>query len=151
MELEKVKALKKIVDNICDINVDHFSRERRYVNGRAICYKILRDTEAMSYQFIGRQFQKNHATVMHSLKDFRYLLLSDKQMDRDYNKALAIWTDESGEYRELTPLEIKKELKDLVEQNKLLNLSIINVQEECDDRLKEMDSRLQKLLNKCQE
>ena len=112
MELEKVKALKKIVDDVCDIKVDHFSRERRYVNGRAICYKILRDTEAMSYQFIGRQFKKNHATVMHSLKDFRYLLLSDKQMDRDYNKALAIWTDESGEYKELTPLEIKKELND---------------------------------------
>ena len=105
----------------------------------------------MSYQFIGRQFKKNHSTVMYSLKDFRYLLLSDKQMDRDYNKALAIWTDESGEYKELTPLEIKKEIKDLVEQNKLLNLSIINVQEECDDRLKEMDNRLKKLLNKCQE
>lgn len=136
MELEKVKALKNIVEKVCDINLSHNSKERAYVNARAICYKILRDNDKMSYQFIGSQFKRHHATIMYSIKDFRYLILSDRQMERNYNKSLAIWTDEAGEYEELNPLEIKKQLNYLLEQNKLLNLSIINIQDQ---------------LNKCQE
>ena len=151
MNQEKVKALKRIVEQVCNISLDVRTRKRKNINARAIAYKILRDKEYMSYHFIGREFNKSHATILYSVKEFPYLILSDRQMERDYNEILSIWDEESGDYKELTPLKIKKELKDLVEQNKLLNLSIINVQEECDDRLKEMDSRLQKLLNKCQE
>ena len=84
----------------------------------------------MSYNFIGREFNKNHATILYSVKEFPYLILSDRQMERDYNKILSIWNQESGDYKELTPLEIKKQLNYLVEQNKLLNLSIINVQKQ---------------------
>ncbi len=37
------------------------------------------------------------------------------------------------DYIELKPTELKKELKDLAEQNKMLNLSLINVQEQCEE------------------
>ena len=130
MNQEKVKALKKIVEQVCNISLDVRTRKRKNINARAIAYKILRDKEYMSYNFIGREFNKNHATILYSVKEFPYLILSDRQMERDYNKILSIWNQESGDYKELTPLEIKKQLNYLVEQNKLLNLSIINVQKQ---------------------
>jgi len=130
MNQEKVKALKKIVEQICNVNLDIKTRKRENINARAICYKILRDTEYMSYHFIGREFKKSHATILYSVKEFPYLILSNRQMERDYNKILFIWNNESGQYKELTPLQIKKELIDLREQNKMLNLTLINVQEQ---------------------
>jgi len=142
MENEKVNALKKIVEEICSVNLELKSQKREYVNARAICYKILRDTEYMSYNFISRQFKKNHSTVLMSVRDFPYLIMSDRQMERDYEGILAIWKGMTKEYIELKPLEIKKQLKYLEEQNKLLNLSLIDVQEKYDKRLKQLEDRL---------
>jgi hypothetical protein len=151
MNQEKVKALKRIVEQVCNISLDVRTRKRKNINARAIAYKILRDTEYMSYHFIGREFNKSHATVIYSVKEFPYLILSDRQMERDYNEILSIWNQEAGDYKELTPLKIKKDLKDLFEENKLLNLSIINVQKECDAQIIRLEIKLKQLLNKCQE
>lgn len=151
MNREKVKALKRIVEQVCNISLDVRTRKRKNINARAIAYKILRDTEYMSYNFIGREFNKNHSTVLYSVKEFPYLILSDRQMERDYNEILSIWNQESGDYKELTPLKIKKDLKDLFEENKLLNLSIINVQKEFDAQIIRLEIKLKQLLNKCQE
>jgi hypothetical protein len=151
MNREKVKALKRIVEQVCNISLDVRTRKRKNINARAIAYKILRDTEYMSYHFIGREFNKSHATVIYSVKEFPYLILSDRQMERDYNEILSIWNQEAGDYKELTPLKIKKDLKDLFEENKLLNLSIINVQKECDAQIIRLEVKLKQLLNKCQE
>ena len=140
MNQEKVKALKKIVEQVCNISLDVRTRKRKNINARAIAYKILRDKEYMSYNFIGREFNKNHATILYSVKEFPYLIMSNRQMDRDYKYILSIWNAESDEYKTPTPLQIKKELQDLYNQNKMLNLSLTNVQEQ-----------LKQLLNKCQE
>ena len=130
MKTAKATALKKIIEDVCNVNLELNTRERKYVNARAIGYKILRDTEYMSYQFIARQFNRTHATIMYSIKEFPYLIMSNRQMDRDYKDILAIWNAESDEYKTPTPLQIKKELQDLHNKNKLLNLSLINVQKE---------------------
>jgi hypothetical protein len=61
---------------------------------------------------------------------------SDKQMERDYHNIKAIWLEESTDYVELKPIELKKQLNLLQEQNKMLNLSLINVQEKCEELLK---------------
>ena len=142
MKNEKTNALKKIVEEVCNVNLDLKTQKREHVNARAICYKILRDFELMSYHFIGKQFNKSHSTVLLCLRDFRYMLLSDAQMKRDYEGILAIWEGEAEEYVEIKPLEIKKQLKYLHEQNKLLNLSLIDVQKKYDKKIKEFESRL---------
>ena len=57
----------------------------------------------------------------------------DKELNRDYNDILVLWEGESGEYEDVKPLQLKKQLKYLDEQNKLLNLSLNNVQEELEE------------------
>ena len=125
------------------MNLNSNTRKRETINARAICYKILRDECGMSYNLIGKQFSKNHATILHACKEFKFFIMSDRQMERDYKNALSIWKDESIDYKEITPLKIKKDLKDLFEQNKTLSLSLINVQEQFENRLKEIELRLE--------
>ena len=130
MKNEKTNALKKIVEEVCKVNIDLNTRKREYINARAICYKILRDEELLSYNAIGGYFNKSHSTILLCLRDFKYMLLSDGQMKRNYNGILALWEGITEEYEEIKPVEIKKQLKSLEEKNKLLNLSLINVQEQ---------------------
>ena len=54
----------------------------------------------------------------------------DVELERDYQAILTLWEGEMGEYDDIKPLQLKKELKLLHEQNKMLNLSLNNVQEQ---------------------
>ena len=130
MNTEKVKAVKSIVNSYLGVNVDKKNRKERTIQGRAICYKILRDECGLTLSFIGKNFNKNHATILHALREFPYMLKFNKKLEKDFINILDLWTQEADEYVELNPLQLKKELQNLREQNKMLNLSVINVQEE---------------------
>jgi hypothetical protein len=130
MDEEKVIAIKNIVNSHYNIDVSIRAKTDEYVKARAICYKILRDECYFSLKYIGLKFKRSHATVLHSLRAFPYMILQYPQMKKDFELILATWKGQADEYVELKPLQLKKELNDLREQNKMLNLSIINVQEE---------------------
>ena len=130
---QKVKALKNIVNTYFNTSIDSRTRTDKLIKARAIAYKILRDECRFSYTFIAQQFSKNHATVMHAIKEFPWMLKSDKNMERDYYHVLALWQEQSGEYVDLNPVQLKKQLNDLHEQNKMLNLSLIDFQERCEE------------------
>ena len=133
MDQLKVKAIKNIVNTYFNTNVDARNRSDRLVKARAICYKILKEECNMTYSFIAYSFQKNHATIMHAVKEIKWMFKSDKQMERDYHNILALWLEEAADYVELKPTELKKQLNLLQEQNKMLNLSLIDVQEKCEE------------------
>ena len=140
MKEQKVIAIKNIVNTHYNIDVDLKIKTDEFIKARVICYKILREECLFSLQYIGLKFRRNHSTIIHALKGFSIMLIQYPQMKRDYELILATWRGEASEYEELKPLQIKKELFELREQNKLLNLLIINVQKE-----------FKQLINKCQE
>tara|TARA_R100001369_G_scaffold90088_1_gene128588 strand:- start:1257 stop:1691 length:435 start_codon:yes stop_codon:yes gene_type:complete len=133
MNQEKIIAIKNIVNSHYNIDINLTTRTEGFIKARAICYKILREECLMTYPKIGLCFRKNHATIMNALKQFPYMLLQYPQMKRDYHLILATWKGQADEYVELKPLQLKKELNDLREQNKMLNLCLIDVQEELKD------------------
>ena len=133
MEDEKINALKKIVEEVCSVDLNNKTRKRDHINARAICYKILRDVELFSYHAIGKSFNKSHSTILLCLRDFKYMLLSDGQMKRNYEGILSLWKGITEEYKEVSSLEIKNQLQNLQEQNKMLNLSLIDVQKRCEE------------------
>jgi hypothetical protein len=133
MDRLKVDAVKNIVNTYYNINVDSTLRTDQLVKGRAICYKILKEECHMTLSFIGFSFKKSHATIINSLKGIEWMFKSDKQMERDYHVIHALWLEESTDYVELKPIELKKQLNLLQEQNKMLNLSLIDVQERCEE------------------
>jgi len=130
MNEEKVIAIKNIVNTHYNIDVSIRAKTDEHVKARAICYKILRDECFLTLTYIGLKFRRSHATVMHSLKGFPYMILQYPQMKKDFDLILSTWKGEADQYVEMKPLQLKKELNDLREQNKMLNLSLINVQEQ---------------------
>tara|TARA_R110000823_G_scaffold298716_1_gene419166 strand:- start:716 stop:1243 length:528 start_codon:yes stop_codon:yes gene_type:complete len=136
MKNEQVQAIKNIVNSHLEIDVDFKTRKDLYVKARAICYKILRDECLLTYDFIGQQFQKNHATVLHALNEFPFMLKSDSHMDTCYQEILFIWRNDNDEYLNLKPLQLKKQVNDLKTENKTLTQLV-----------KETNSKLEELSN----
>lgn len=126
----KILALKGIVNSVLEIDVDSPRRVEDLIQGRAICYKIMRDDMYFTYTFIAKIFGKNHATILNGYNEFPYMIKFDQAMEHNYHKIKALWKREAGEYEELNPLYLKKQLQKLAEQNNLLNLSMIDVQAE---------------------
>lgn len=73
-----------IINDVLGIDITKNTRHRDYINGRAIYYKILRDGLNMSYASIGMTMGKNHATIMHSLKDFDFYIEYDQNLRKRY-------------------------------------------------------------------
>jgi hypothetical protein len=82
MEIEKLKG---IVNEAFLVDLDIDNRKRETVDARKIYSKILRDS-GYSYQAIGKTINKNHATIIHYIKNIEHLLSYDKVL---YFKYLA--------------------------------------------------------------
>lgn len=128
MESEKVKAVKSLVNTYLNVNVDVKSKSRHLINARAICYKILRDECNMTNSAIARHFSKNHATILHAMKEFPYMLKADSIMKKEYWFLRDEWKAQAGDYDDITQMDIIKEIKYLREQNKSLTLSVEDLQ-----------------------
>ena len=136
MESLQVKTLKYIVNNTMNLNLDSPTREYKYIKARAICYKILREQNEMSYQSIGRFFSKTHATVIHAIREFDSMIAYDKEMKEDYQNILSVWLKPEDEKKEhvdaldlVIKIDVEKSLKELHKQNKMLSLGLLKVQE----------------------
>jgi len=147
MNTQRVKLLKEIVNQAFDLNVDHRSRKTEYIIARAICYKILKEHCDMTYSFIGRQFNKNHATILHSIEEFPWMAKADKDMEKTYRKILDSWLNKSSEFTDVNPDLLKKDLRKLEEHNNLLNLALLEVKEQV-DRLSKDNKRYFTLVKK---
>lgn len=147
---QRVKLLKDIVNQAFNLNVDHRSRKAEYIMARAICYKILKEECKMSSSFIGRQFNKNHATILHSVQEFPWMLKADKEMEKTYRKVLDRWLNKSIDLPDVNPVLLKKDFLKLEENNNLLNLALMEVKEQV-DRLSKDNKRCFNLIKKLEE
>ena len=128
MNIAKTNALKGIVEDVLGVNPCMKSRKVMYIQARAICYAIMRKEMNLTYQFIGSQFNMNHATVMASLDNFQDEVEVDVSFRHNYRKILKVWKSESQEYIELDPVYLKKTVNNLVKSNKLLTLEVEHLQ-----------------------
>ncbi|QDP55963.1 MAG: putative bacterial DnaA helix-turn-helix protein [Prokaryotic dsDNA virus sp.] len=78
------KIALTIVNNYFNISINRNTRQRRYVLARSIFYKVLRDNTKMSFQEIASIFNKNHATVLHSIKQLEGYMEYDSSLRIDY-------------------------------------------------------------------
>ena len=70
-----------IAEKILGLDLLSNSRKEEYIEGRAIVYYILRHKLGMTYQQIAKVFNKNHATVLHALKEWPYMVKYNSQLD----------------------------------------------------------------------
>ena len=73
----KLDIIKSVCEETFDIDLTKRTRKREYVAKRCIYFKIARSTSGASFESIGKSVGRNHATVMHSLKEFEYIIKND--------------------------------------------------------------------------
>ena len=71
METKITKELKKVIQEITGVDINEVSRKREIIEARAVYYKILKQIDKKkSLKSIGASVGKDHATVLHSLKNY---------------------------------------------------------------------------------
>jgi hypothetical protein len=71
METQITLQLKKAIQEITGVDVNEVTRRRETIEARAIYYKVLKQIDKKkSLKSIGASVGKDHATVLHSLKNY---------------------------------------------------------------------------------
>ena len=83
-----IDTIKKIIQDESGIdNILKNSRKRSYVDARRIFYHILRNYHYLSLDKIGKLCgNRNHATILHSLRDIDFLIKSDPDIASLFNR-----------------------------------------------------------------
>jgi predicted transcriptional regulator len=89
--MEEIIELQKIVNNIFLVNIEVKSSKRGVVDARKVYSKILRQ-RGLSFQKIGNCIGKNHATIIHYIKEIDHALIYDKNLREKYILCRDIFT-----------------------------------------------------------
>ena len=121
--MDTAEVLLKITSEVFSIpDIKSNRRQIKYIQARALMYRLLRNTLYMTYQKIGKLFEKNHATVLHAYNEFPYMLKHDPSLDEKYTLIKRLWLGDDNIVTEKKGIEYyKKQNKILVNQNILLN------------------------------
>lgn len=68
----KTERLIKLINSTLEVDIRQNTRIRQYVYARFIYFKVMRD-KYYSLSYIGSSIGKDHATVLHGLKQFEAL------------------------------------------------------------------------------
>ena len=114
MVKENTEQLKRIIHEILNVDVMNMSRKRHIVDARKIYANILHE-RGMSYIGIGRTLKKDHATVIHYIKDSEVLVLMDKSYKRNYERVFAAFerTIEDSDISQYSRFELEEEIERL--------------------------------------
>ena len=134
METQITLQLKQIIKEITGADINQVSRKREIIEARAIYYKILKQIDKKkSLKSIGASVGKDHATVLHSLKNY--------EMFEKFNPTLKLFRKQILQRLNYTPEEqsinlskdemiqsLQIEIMKLTDENINLQEKIINLQ-----------------------
>jgi len=143
METQITLQLKKAIQEITGVDINEVTRKRETIEARAIYYKVLKQIDKKkSLKSIGASVGKDHATVLHSLKNYDMfeqfnptLKLFRKQIMQRLNYAtpdiLDITKDELIQSLQIDVMKLSGEIENLQEtitnlQKPKNNYNIVN-------------------------
>lgn len=88
----KLDAIIKIIDTVTMGRV-HGNRERHNVDARQIYFKIVHDHLRIPISHSAHYINKNHATGIHALKQFKNFYETDKELKRKYHNTIELLDD----------------------------------------------------------
>ncbi len=116
--MKTLDRIHKYVDNALELKIDTPTRKRDYVEGRFLFFAIARETTEYSLGRIGEYLKKDHATVLHGVRLFKTVLISESRYKNLYYK----YVDKN--YIDPT---IKIEIQNTRLEDKVMLLEIQNV------------------------
>lgn len=147
MNFVKINRLKGIANNVFSVDVNSKNRQADIIEARATCYTIMRKELHMGFAEIGKHFLKNHATILHGVKEFPYMVKFRPALKEKYKVCLSLFKTKNDlldtRVDVVDTVLIKKSLNNLHKSNILLSLAIEQLQHDL--------NKLKKLTYKCQE
>lgn len=127
---EEIEELKRIVNEIFLVDLDSENRRRDTVDARKVYSKILRES-GFGYELIAETIGKNHATVIHYIKNIGPILVYDEDLRNKYvacknifNKKVISISEQVGKDADVyvTVLRLTNELQEAISsRNKVLD------------------------------
>jgi hypothetical protein len=138
METQITLQLKKAIQEITGVDINEVTRKRETIEARAIYYKVLKQIDKKkSLKSIGASVGKDHATVLHSLKNY--------DMFEQFNPTLKLFRKQILQRLNYKPIEYFGNISNEQEIERL-NVYIFNMEQEIES-LKETITNLQKPRN----
>jgi hypothetical protein len=141
--------LKDIVNQVFKLDIMEKTRKREVVEARMVYSRILRDTEFMTLSKIAKSLNKNHATIVHYNKNFKYLIKPDERLWGLYLLCARIYNETDHVANNLALEECRNLIFSLENQKKLLalELSRLNLEHETYKKQNETYPKLYNLIN----
>ena len=127
---EEIDELKRIVNDVFLVDIEVKNRKRGVVDARKVYSKILRDN-GYSYELIGETIEKDHATIIHYVKNIEYLLSYDRTLREKYVACKNVF------------IKKRKSIKDQVKKDVDIYVTVVRLTNE----LQEAIAVKEKLLN----
>lgn len=88
-KLNQINEIKTFIEEEMNLG-DMFKKTRRreYVDSRRIFFYILRNRFLLTYEEVGKISKRDHATIIHSVKTFDYIVKRDIVLNSIYQKTL---------------------------------------------------------------
>ncbi|MCP4255605.1 MAG: hypothetical protein GY775_19800 [Candidatus Scalindua sp.] len=118
---KQIQHLVDIIGQAFDCNIKDPCRKEKYVAARAMAYVIIRKFMGLSYEQIGLVFNKHHATIMHGINEWPYMVKYNKHLQELYGEVYRSWAGVEGSKPFLT---CEEKIVYLQEQINLLTLQL---------------------------
>lgn len=80
-----VELIKNLVESEFNLQLKRKTRRREYIEARAMYYMLLREKGRMTVSSISKTLDKNHATILHALKNLHNWMTYDTNIKSIYD------------------------------------------------------------------
>ena len=127
--METHKLIKKTINKFFNIDIDKQTRIEKYVEARLIYYWICYYFTNMNLSKIAKTVNKNHATVLHGIKNFPVFMETDKEFKEKFLGVYSIIKDKVNKNTNKMSLEeLTFRYNQLLIENDKLKQTIKNLQ-----------------------
>jgi len=146
---QREDRLKEIVNQVFKLDIMEKNRRNEVVEARMVYSQILRDSEFMTLSNIAKSIDKNHATIIHYIKNFNYIIKPDERLWGLYLLCARIYNETDHIANTLELEECRNLIFSLENQKKLLalELSRLNLEHETYKKQVETYPDLYSLIN----
>lgn len=93
----KLEILQKVIESRLEIKLNKNTRKKEYIFARALFYGLAYDGNRFTYSTIGKYMGKDHATILHSIKNVFPQIMFDNNYKRLYDELSLIIEDSVDE------------------------------------------------------
>lgn len=122
----EVNNLIQILNRAFHCDITKNCRVSNYVMARAMAYVLIKKFLGLSYEQIGVLFNKHHATIMHAVAQWPYMVKFNKELEVLYSEVYTSWTNSEGHK---PYVDCEQQVIILREQINFLTLQLVNANE----------------------